>query len=103
MYERFPLIPETNTDGWIYGSITEFIDPDGCKEGDGFVQAPDGKRAGLDWIHGNGQMEVLSGPYDGTWGLFQVYFPKKVYTLEDMVENFRRVLPEVKRQYESYF
>ena len=52
-YANFHLIPETRTDGWTYGAMTVYDDnQDGCREGDGFVEAPDGARAGLDWIVG---------------------------------------------------
>ena len=55
VYHGFPLIPETSIDGWLYGAITEFADASGCSEGDGFVQAPDGTRAGLVWDVGEGK------------------------------------------------
>lgn len=53
VYTGFPLIPETETDGFIYGAITDFLEPDseeGCTSGDAYVQAPDGSRAGIDWV-----------------------------------------------------
>ncbi len=47
-----PFVPETLIDGWCYGAITEFLEPDnpcGCDSGDGFVVAPDGSYCGLVW------------------------------------------------------
>ncbi|WP_243449886.1 hypothetical protein [Neobacillus terrae] len=52
VYHRYPLVLETKTDGFIYGEITDHFDFDeeeGCTFGDGFVQAPNGSRAGLIW------------------------------------------------------
>lgn len=43
VYEGFPLIQETETDGFIYGEISDHLhydDDEGCFTGDGFVQAP---------------------------------------------------------------
>ncbi len=101
-YEQFPLVEETNTDGWIYGAITKFIEPNGCDGGDGFVQTTYGSRAGLDWKVGRGELRIISGPYNGECGIFEVYFPKMVFTVQDLVDNFRYVLPAVKHQYELY-
>ncbi|MGG4196419.1 hypothetical protein SAMN04488689_105411 [Paenibacillus sp. cl6col] len=42
-YDGFSLIKETETDGFIYGEITDHLHYDddvGCLTGDGFVQAP---------------------------------------------------------------
>ena len=30
VYHGFPLIEETRTDGWCFGAITKFEDPNGC-------------------------------------------------------------------------
>ena len=49
VYHGFVLVEETRTDGWCFGAITAFEEPEGCKAGDGFVVAPDGSRAGLVW------------------------------------------------------
>jgi len=40
VYHGFPLIEETNTNGWVYGAITDFEAPEGAEAGDGYVQAP---------------------------------------------------------------
>ena len=39
VYYGFPLVPETEMDGWFYGAITVFEDPEGYVSGDGFVQS----------------------------------------------------------------
>src|SRR4029079_3627381 len=52
-YDGFPLVEETRTDGWCYGAVTEFNEPEchpnGCESGNGFVETPDGARIGLVW------------------------------------------------------
>ena len=103
-YDGFSLVEETRTDGWCYGAITEFNEPechpDGCESGDGYVETPDGSRIGLAWSTGN---------FAGTWdragdqgmGVFEVAFPKPVKNLDDLVECFRTVLPEIQALYAS--
>lgn len=104
LYGQFPLIPETNIDGWCYGAITEFEDPKGCTDGDGFVQAPDGSRAGLVWDYKKNskvKTRIIDTSNHG-WGLYHIYFPKPVRTLKDLCECFADVLPALQARYKRY-
>lgn len=103
VYHRNTLLFETETDGFIYGEITDHFDFDeeeGCTFGDGFVQAPDGSRAGLIW-------EVCEKPYlytriepeDNRWGVYNVGFIKPIKTKDDLIFNFKTVLPMIKEAY----
>jgi hypothetical protein len=95
VYHGFPLVEETRTDGWCYGAISDFLaeDRDGCTFGDGFVEAPDGSRAGLIWEVGDGEITESIGPEEGRWGVYAVWFERPVRTIEDLVYNFQRILP----------
>ena len=97
VYHGFPLVEETRTDGWCFGAITAFENADGCDYGDGFVVAPDGSRAGLLWQVGDSPVRQVSGPDEGRWGVYEVSFRKVIRTVEDLVECFRSVLPELQR------
>ena len=101
VYHGFPLVEETRTDGWCYGAITDFSEhyPEGCKSGDGFVQAPDGARAGLVWSIGTFVTSQVCAPDGGRWGVYEIAFPKAVRSVEDLVECFRSVLPELQSIY----
>lgn len=99
VYHGFPPVAATETDGWCYGAITEFEDSDGCTEGDGFVVAPDGSRAGLVWAVGNFQTEELLPPDADRWGVYSMAFPRPVRTTGDIVECFHAVLPQLKELY----
>ncbi len=99
VYHGFGVVEETETDGWFFGAITEFIDPDGCESGDGFVVAPDGSRAGIVWEVGKQDMQEILPPDEGRWGVYAVWFPRKVQTIDDLVFNFRHVLPDLQRKY----
>ena len=101
VYHGFVLVEETKTDGWCFGAITAFEDPEGCKGGDGFVVAPDGARAGLVWEVGAQEMEEVLSPDEGRWGVYAVWFPRAVKNTADLVFNFRHVLPELKKKYEE--
>jgi hypothetical protein len=101
VYHGFPLIEETRTDGWCFGAITEFAEPDGCDCGDGFVVAPDGSRAGIIWEVGEFPIEQTLPPEPGRWGVWFVPFPKPVRNVDDLVECFRFILPELQKLRES--
>ena len=99
VYYGFPLILETETDGWIFGAITEYRDESGCEGGDGFVVAPDGSRAGLVWEVGIAEMSEVCEPTPDRWGVYSVGFLRPIKTTEDLVESFRHILPALKAKY----
>lgn len=99
VYYGFPIVAETETDGWFYGAITEFEDPKGCEDGDGFVIAPDGARAGLVWNVGEGKISEIMPPEKDRWGVYQIWFPKTIKVKDDLIFNFRSVLPQLKEVY----
>jgi hypothetical protein len=99
VYHGFPLVPETSIDGWCYGAITAFTDASGCTEGDGFVQAPDGTRAGLVWDVGVGEMQEISRPDRERWGVYQVWFPRAVHNLHDLCDCFAHILPALRAKH----
>lgn len=103
-YEEFALVAETATDGWVYGAITAYsadcraaplsaCPPTGCLHGDGFVQAPDGSRAGVVWNVGDFEPTMVSTPEESRWGVCHVAFPRPIQTTEDLVLSFRSALP----------
>jgi len=75
------------------------VDPHGCTDGDGYVIAPDGSRAGLVWDVGSREPREISPPNKERWGVYQVWFPQPVRTVEDLVANFRSILPQLKAIY----
>jgi hypothetical protein len=96
VYHGFPLLEETRTDGWCYGAITAFDDPEGCEAGDGFVVAPDGSRAGLVWSVGEFETQQVCEPTANRWGVYEIAFPHPVRNVVDLVDCFRTVLPGLK-------
>lgn len=98
-HDGFPLVEETRTDGWCYGAVTEFNEPEchpnGCESGSGYVETPDGSRIGLVWATGDFAAEWVHPLGDESSGLYEVSFPKPVKNLRDLVECFRRVVPQL--------
>ncbi|MFJ5566234.1 3-deoxy-8-phosphooctulonate synthase [Lysinibacillus xylanilyticus] len=105
VYKDYEIIKETFTEGFYYGEITDHFFTEnendaGCLSGDGFVQAPDGSRAGIIW-------EVVEVPYlsiciepeEDRWGVYNVGFVRPIKTLEDLIFNFRNLLPLLKKAY----
>jgi hypothetical protein len=99
VYHGFPLIPDTSVDGWCYGAITEFADASGCTEEDGFVQAPDGSRAGLVWEVGVGEMHEICAPDSERRGVYGVWFPRSVHNVSDLRDCFVHVLPALRAKH----
>ena len=98
VYYGFPIIEESETDGWRVGAITEFIDEE---DGDAFVVAPDGSRAGLVWEVGDGEFATICEPETDRWGVYAVWFPRPVKSVDDFVINFRHVLPLLRAKFDQ--
>lgn len=102
VYSGFPLVMETETDGFIYGEITDhfnfdYEEEEHCTSGEGFVQAPDGSRAGIIWdIEDEPYLSVCIEPEDDRWGVYNIGFVKPIKTLDDLIYNFITVLPLIK-------
>jgi hypothetical protein len=99
VYHGFVVVPETCTEGWCLGTITEFEDPAGCTGGDAFVIAPDGSRAGLVWEVGVEPLQEIMAPDSERWGVYAIWFPSPTRTVQDLANNFRFVLPQLKEAY----
>ena len=86
-------------DGWCYGPITEFNEPEchpnGCKSGNGYVETPDGSRIGLNWSTGAVAAKWTPALSDHSPGSYEVAFPTPVKNLRDLVECFRSVVPQL--------
>lgn len=100
VYHGFVVIEESETDGWRYGAITAFEGVEDEGAGDGFVIAPDGSRAGIVWSVDSPVFETIMPPDGERWGVYGVRFPKAVSSKNDLVENFRAILPRLKDQFQ---
>lgn len=102
------LEPATLTEGWCYGYITQCPCAhcrNGCTAGDGYVVAPDGTFAGLAWCtEYRWEFRTLRpGSEDRPFfGIFEPRFSRPVRTLQDLVLNFREVLPFLQGQHRAW-
>jgi len=101
VYHGFPVVEESETEGWKYGAITAFEGVGVANQGDGFVIAPDGSRAGIVWNTYGSDITVVCAPEKGRWGVYGVRFPNAVSSRQDLIQNFRAVLPRLKAQYDQ--
>jgi hypothetical protein len=105
-YHGFPLLEQTRQEGWCLGAVTDPFEADtseGCTIGDLFVEAPDGRRAGLVWnVDPQPRFAVLQQPEGRHWGLFHFTFPRPVRTVADLQEVFGRVLPVLQQLYARF-
>ena len=99
--DGFALVEETRADGWCYAAITEFHEPEchpnGCESGNGYVETPDGSRVGLVWSTGVFAAKWVSPLHEFSRGTYEVAFPKPVKNLQDLVECFTSVVPQLQR------
>ena len=97
VYHGFVVVPETVIDGWVLGEITPCL---GEQNGDGFVVAPDGSQAGLVWEVGEGDFTEIVAATPERWGVYAVWFPQAMKTAQDLIANFRVVLPALRAAHE---
>ncbi len=72
-------------------------------EGDAFVVAPDGSRAGLVWeIGGQTAVESISAPEPGRWGVWAVTFTVPMRTREDARRNLAAIVPLLRPYWERW-
>jgi hypothetical protein len=92
VYHGFRMLECAPLDGWQFGEITEFMH---SEDGDAFVIAPDGSRAGLVWEVGDGEFRQISAPDQGRWGVYAVWFPEPNDSVEALRRNLLSVLPSL--------
>lgn len=102
VYHGFVVLDDVTVEGFTLGKITDFeVGP--CMEGDAFVIAPDGSRAGLVW-------ELYDLPYfqevrpveTGRWGVWGVGFCLPMNSRENARRNLESILPELKLRWAEW-
>ncbi len=96
-YHGFPVLHESETDGWLLGVISDPNSTTGRDWGDAFVIAPDGRRAGLVWsVSADSQLVEASPPCDLRWGVYAFGISRLVHSEQELIVEFRRILPQLK-------
>jgi len=102
VYYGFQVLEDVVVDGFIFGKITDF-EAEPCAEGDAFVIAPDGSRAGLVWEAGEtvSISEVL--PIEASrWGVWAVSFPHPMNSRANARRNLELILPALKLKWNEW-
>jgi hypothetical protein len=102
VYYGFVVVGDVNVEGFTLGKITDW-EAEHCDEGDAFVIAPDGSRAGLVW-------EVCDPPYFQEvrrieivrWGVWGVGFRLPMNSRENARRNLESILPELKLRWAEW-
>ena len=97
VYHGFAELDLPDIDGWRFGEITPFL---GEEMGDAFVIAPDGTPAGLVWEVGCGDIQEISPPEPGRWGVYAVCLPEPNSSTDALQHNLRAILPALISAYE---
>jgi hypothetical protein len=98
-YYGFPLLPESEKDGFVFGVITNSRTDAPASWGDAYVMAPDGTRAGIVWVMRGPVTEVVFPPEPGRWGVYQFLFKHPVLSDGDLIRNLHAILPRLKELY----
>jgi len=100
-YYGFPILGESEKDGFRFGAITDPRGDTPKKWGDAYVIAPNGSRAGIVWRAGKGETSVVSPPSEGRWGVYGFHFLAPIQSDQELIQCLHSVLPELKAFYEA--
>ncbi len=102
VYHGFPAIEGAEADGFRLGMITDFLS-EPATEGDAYVIAPDGSRAGLVWQSGCAPYfkEILA-PDQSRWGVWAVGLAQSMTTRDEARDYLAALLPHLRPRWESW-
>jgi hypothetical protein len=101
VYHGFPLLKNSERDGFVFGVITQPRGTEPMDWGDAYVVAPNGSRAGIVWNIGAGEPSIVSEPSEGRWGVYGFWFKGPIATDEELVRHLHSVLPALKAYYKA--
>lgn len=102
VYHGFPLIEGAEVDGWQLGMITGFAAGPNAT-GDGYVVAPDGRRAGLVWESETSEayIEEVLAPEEGRWGVWAIGLPVPLCSEADAGAYLAAAIPFLRPKWEA--
>jgi hypothetical protein len=94
-YGGSPVMVETGHEGFVYGAVTPIGQETG--RGTGFLQGPDGSRAGIQWeLSDDGPYIMrLEKPGHDHWGVYRLGFTSPVRTVADLRANLTALMPKL--------
>jgi hypothetical protein len=97
IYHGYPVITATHCEGWYFGAMNPFFSDQFESSGDAYIVGPDGDRADLLWQTGVGTTQEILGRNGDRWGVYSVWFPSEIRSIEDLVFGFRFILPDLQK------
>lgn len=92
VYYGFPVLDDVTVDGFTLGKISDF-EAEEMDDGDAFVIAPDGRRAGLVWEVGDeARVSEIRPPDAGRWGVYGARFTGPMRTRDDARRNLAEIV-----------
>ncbi len=102
-YYGFQLLPEVEVSGFILGTITDFLRHQNLDTGDGFIQAPDGSRAGLEWrMSSEPYVLMMAPPTANRWGVWMVGFTHRMDSLDAALANLTIAQPALEDRWRRW-
>ena len=102
VYHGFPVIDGAEADGFRLGMITDFLS-EAAVDGDAYVIAPDGSRAGLVWESGcAAYFRQVLAPEEGRWGVWAVGLPLLMTTVEEARRYLAALVPQLRLRWQSW-
>jgi hypothetical protein len=102
VYHGFVVLDDVTADGFTLGKISDF-EAEPCDEGDAFVIAPGGSRAGLVWeVYDLSYFREVMPIEAGRWGVWGVGFRLPMNSRENARGNLESILPELKLRWAEW-
>lgn len=102
VYHGFKILTDVVVDGFTLGIITDF-EAEPVNEGDAFVIAPDGTRAGLVWsVSDESHFEWLCDDTGDRWGVWAVSFLLPMSCRDNARSNLAGVVPMLKPKWQEW-
>lgn len=101
-YHGFSVMPDIQVDGFQWGAIT-VIEPPPAATLDGFVVAPDGSRAGIEWRKaGEPYVLMLAEPTAERWGVWRVGFVGDIVDKTTAIDALAAVVEELRERWDRW-
>lgn len=102
-YHGFKVLKDVTHDGFTFGAITDFVKRPGLITGDGFLVAPDGSRAGLEWRLSNECYLLEMAPFtEARWGVWMVGIRHPMINEAAALKNLVEIVPLVKEKWMAW-
>ena len=102
-YHGFRLLEDVEVMGFTLGAITDFSRYPGLETGDGFVEAPDGARAGLEWrLSNEPYLLMMAPPSARRWGVWLVGFTRPMNSFDAARANLRDLQPALEEKWREW-